>query len=42
MGLVIKELLPVVFRFVNHNNFDVALVTNEPTAYAALQSERKR
>ncbi len=42
MRLVIKELLPVVFRFVHNNNFDLALITNEPTAYAALQSERKR
>ncbi len=39
---VLRHLLPAVYLAVNECNVDVAIVTNEPSVFAAVQLERKR
>jgi hypothetical protein len=40
MGNIVQSLLPVLFTAAETHGFDVALVTNERTAFIAAQTER--
>jgi len=39
-GQLISTLYPTLYKFCNHNNIDVGVVTNEKQLYHALQIER--